>query len=967
MKAGKDFAREFKARASADLAKFDLKVKVTPDYSGFRNPPGIPRVRTPTSGGEPATPNAPNVPVELDPLVASFQAELRRQLAALSKQVSAKVPVSPDTAELRQDLADKIRILEQQLKVKVPAGPEARGFETDLRALAREVESQIRIRLPVEADGAAEAGRRAATQARAAAGNVRVPVELDPLVAQFQGNVRRELAGLRRLSAQIPVNPDTSGLRRDVSLRIAAIERTLKIKVPVDAGGGDALIGDLTGQLGGLKNLLGATLGVAPQGLQALSGGFDAVTGSATRAAGTASQLGSALQGIGPGQAVQIGLIAAAITAIPAIAGAAIGAVYALGGALASLPALSVGLGATIGALGLGFSGISDHLKTLPKTGGGGAKALSQVASATRGVTNAQRDLLKATKDIDKARADEIERIDDLGRSLRGAVLDEEDAVAAVAEARTKLAEARASGDVNAIGEADRAYRRSLLTLDEARDKTGDLRDEKAKSDKDGVEGSDQVQQALERQRDAIDRLTAAQEALAEAQKSAGGGGGLAAKLKAIAPAAQEVVDKIKQLKPAFEDLRLSVQQRLFEGVAGELQKLSDTWLPQLKTTLGSYATEFNSLFKNLSESVRKPEFVSNIGKGAESVRQLLDKIGKAVSGPLVDAFGRLSASAKPFLDVLGDKVAGLVTHFSDWIKSADESGALSKFMSDAAYYLGQIWDLGGNVVGIFGDIFGIVADTDNQGGAKSMFEGINEELVKFRDWLKDPENQKKLKEIVENIGKMVEKGYDLTIWIEDKGLPMLGKLIGLIEDVKKKYDEWRDRWQSLKDTLTAPLNFGGMFDGIPNALRAALNAAAELWNNLHLGFTLSVSGTSISGSAKKLNIPPPPKSTTGSGKPIGLASGGVVQPRPGGVGVTVAEAGEAEIVEPESKMQQLLIEAVRMVRDEGGGSNSPNITVLVQIGDDQLAPATVRVIQQNPDVVAKSNRAGAKRLNYAT
>jgi hypothetical protein len=704
--AGADWSKGFLKAAQLHLDKATLSVKVKPDWSGFKTAPSGPSVKAPTSKDGPARAPA-RVPVELDPLVAAFQADLRKQLAALSKQVSAKVPVSPETSGLREDLADKLRTLERQLKVKVPAGADARKFETELRALAKEVESQVRVHLPVEADGAAPAARKAVAEASAATRGAKIPVELNPLVAQFQANVRRELAGLQRLAVQIPVNPNTDGLRRDVALRIAAIERTLKIKVPVESDG-KGVVGSLTGQLGGLKGVLGSALGVAPQGLQALTGGFDAVSGSATRAAGSAGQLGSSLSGLGGpiGTALGVGAVAIAISALPAVALAATGAIFALGGALASLPAFGVGLGAVVGTLGLGFAGLSDRFKQTAKAGGGAAKSMSGVRSAQRAVTQAQRELLKATKDLDKARKDEIERIDDLGRSLRGSRLDEEDAAAGVAAARTALAEARASGDVNAIGEADRAYRRSLLTLDEARDKTGDLAAEQDKASKVGVEGSDQVQEALDRQRNAAEQLKAAQESLADAQKSLGAGGGAAAKkLMAIAPAAQEVVDKIKALKPAFDDLRLSVQQRLFQGVAAELQRLADVWLPQLKTTLGDYAGTINEVFLNLGSSVREPAFVRNIAAAADNARINFAKISDAVAGPLVEAFGRLAVSAAPFVNVLGDKVAGLVTHFSDWIKSADESGKLDRSSCRGRRPLPRTRSgtIGGNVVGIFG------------------------------------------------------------------------------------------------------------------------------------------------------------------------------------------------------------------------------------------------------------------------
>jgi hypothetical protein len=1009
--AGAEWSAAFTRVVKARLSQLDLKVKVkavvdmsaagraAKQDSAYMKGSDLPPNYLPRSHGQPrpksrsSTPDAPSdsqaplkLPVELDPLVKSFQGEVRKQIAALSKDVHARVPVTPETAALRGDIADKLRVVERQLSVKVPAGPDARKFEVDLRALVREVEHQVKVSLPVELDGAVAAGKKAAVEAKAGARGTKVPIELDPLTAQFQANVRRELAGLRRLSAQIPVNPNTDGLRRDISLQIAAIERGLKIKVPVGADG-NSVVSGLTGQLGGLKGALGGALGLAPQALQVLSGGFDAISGSATKAAGSAGQLGSSLSGLaGPvGTALTVGLVALAISAIPAAVGAAIGAVYALGGALASLPALGVGLGAVVGTLSLGFKGLSDHFKKTASGGGGAAKSMSAVRNATRAVTQAQRELLKATKDIDRARADEIERIDDLGRSLRGARLDEEDAAAGVAEARQRLAEARASGDVNAIGEADRAYRRSLLTLDEARDKTGDLSAEKAKADRDGVEGSDQVQQALERQRDATERLTAAQEALTDAQKSAGGGGGMAQQLTKLAPAAQEVVNKLKQLKPVFEEIRLAVQQELFKGVAGELQKLSDAWKKPLKDTLTSYASTINGLFLNLGKSVRDADFIKNITSAAETFRTNFDKIGKAVTGPLVGAFGQLAAAAKPFLDAVGDKVTKLVTDFSAWIDKAEKSGALNQFFKDAAFYFNQLWDVGKNVFAIIGEIFGIITGTETDGGAKSMFEGLNAQLVAFRDWLKDPENQKKLKEFFENVGKLVEKGYQLTTWITEHALPALAKLIGWVGAAKQKFDEWGAGVSRAKETIIGAfstigpafglvvallggqttsmvnnlngvrgrLNFGGMFDGLYNSARSALNSVVDLFNRLSLSLNFSIGGsrigTSISGLGRK------------------LAAGGIARATPGGIQATIAEGGKDEVVSPVEQMQDYIRTAVAEANANSPASHSGNIIIPIYMypGAAEYDRYVITAAERNKAQLAKIVNGGNKKLAY--
>lgn len=783
----------------------------------------------------------------------------------------------------------------------------------------------------------------------------------------FKMRVQAALAGFNpRVRVQLDLDSFTIPVLPPVNLRVGfdmsqAIQAGRRASQIANAAAGPIILGV---QAGGGFGGIGQVFNFVNSGIQQISQQFNNIGSITNQAANSVSTFSSALSGLGGpiGTAMGIAQVMVIIAALPAIIMAAIAAIYALGGALGSIPALSVGAGFSIGALGLGFMGLGQHLKGVAKGGGGAAKSMSAVNNATRSLARAQRELTKATKDLDRARADEIERIDDLGRALRGAVIDEADAVAAVAEARVALAEARATGDPNAIGAAERALNRANLTLEESRDRVGDLAADKAKADKDGVEGSDAMQRAYERQRDAVESVKAAEEALAEARKSAGGGGA-AQQLMKLAPAADEVVRKLKQLRPVFEDIRLAVQQALFVGVAGELQKLSDAWKAPLKSTLVSYASTFNGLFKNLGKSVRDPAFIKNITSGAETVRANIDKVGKAITGPLVDAFGRLTKAAKPFIDLLGDKLAGMVENFSAWIKSADESGDLNKFFQDAAYYMGQIWDIGGNLIGVIGDIFGIFFNTRTQGGTRPWLEGLNEQLVMLREWLAAPENQQRIRDFVNRVGELVANGERFTIWVMEQGLPALSQLFDAFEAVatilgnaRRRIDEWLERWRRLREAITAPLNFAGMFDGLANAFRSALNRVIHAWNSL----SFTVPSISFFGfSSPSFTVDPPYV------RP--LAKGGVARATPGGITAQIAEGGKDEAVAPVDVLMGYITTAVAAGIGQGVQSGDIVIPIYLFPGAAEMDRVVVDAAERNKGAIAKIANGGNKKLAYGS
>jgi hypothetical protein len=589
--------------------------------------------------------------------------------------------------------------------------------------------------------------------------------------------------------------------------------------------------------------------------------------------------------------AVAAAAVGAAIAAGMAVGGAAIsvatGLAYVLAGALAALPAVSVGAAAGIGVLALGVSGLADNWKqatTATKAGGAAAQDLTPkiraVEAATRELSHAERDVaeaqkaaLQASQDVARARQEEKERVEDLGRTLAGARLDEQSAVLDVADAQRDLDKARRSGNVDDIKRAEIAYEQAKLRVEEVRDRVQDLSAEQAKAAKTGVEGSDLVQQALERQRQAQLRLADAQERqvvaaqqLADAQKELAkgpaGGGGVAKQIAKLAPAAKEFLDVILGLRPAFDKLRLGVQQKLFAGLAAPVQMLADRWLPALETSLGRFADTFNSIFKTLLNSVSTPQFIKDMQTGMESVRRLVEKVGQAIAGPFVKAFGQLTAAAGPFLDALGDELAKVVTDFADWIDSADRSGKLQDFMEKAGDFLHDVFDIGRDV----GRILGGIAEAlfgNKDSGSKNGWDAIVQAFDALGDWFQNPENQKKVADFAKKLTDMstslIAASITIAGWIDkidgwvkkvkgfaDGAKEAFGIISGAAGGARSAVEGAVGRLVGAVAGIQGRINKAarGMFDGIWRAFRDAINHIVDGWN----GLSFSVGGGSFLG-----------------------------------------------------------------------------------------------------------------------
>lgn len=845
---------EFKSagldKALADaLGSRKIKIPVEPEFDKRTLPRTLPNVPRPTR-----TPGRQSTP-DTDALMKAFQADVRRQVRALSRE-AIRIPIRPDTDQLRAGLAQQIAAVEKKTRITVPTEAGGRGdYERDLRQMLNDVTTRVRRNVPPV--------------------TVPVKVNTDPLTRAFQRDISRQLTALAdTANLRIPVSAETAGLRARVAAEVAAVQRAVKMEVPTEPGSRAAYEARLRAMVASASRTVHASIPVDidrnrfQQAVASIAGRLPGMLGPALQRVGdsanaAAATVGQAMLGaatsifaiVNPATlaAVAIGGTIAALLAFgPAVAAAA-GAVGVLAGALASLPALAVGGAATFGAFGLALRGIGAAFKDAGKAAGGGGGAsiaaqARQIAAAQRGIAQAQRaqvaaernyqnalrDSLRAQRAVNDARKLAARRIEDLGRALRRTALDERDAALRVREAERALNEAYRSRDPLEVERAQLELEQAQLAAEEAILATRDAAAAKAEADKKGIEGSDEVVAALDRQQQAADQLAsasdglksaqeglvAANESLAAAQEKAGGSaGGLANKLIKLAPAAQAFVDQIKAMKPAFDNLRLDVQQRLFTGLDKTVKQVGKAWLPQLHKTLGDYATTFNGFFKDLGKNVSKPKFIDDIAAGAESARQAIERIGKAVSGPLVDAFGRLSRAAKPFVDAFGDEIAKLVEDFSAWVKSADKSGKLEGFFQRAAGYLRTMFDVGRDVGSIIGSLIEILFGADDAGKGSGLADMLDR-LAKF---LKDPENRRKLSEYVAVLKEMGR------ILIEDV-IPAVSKFVFWLVTTKERIDNFLDRLKSIKQGLD---RWGddtmATLDALPGRVTGALGGLGDL------------------------------------------------------------------------------------------------------------------------------------------
>lgn len=448
-------------------------------------------------------------------------------------------------------------------------------------------------------------------------------------------------------------------------------------------------------------------------------------------------------------------LASAASTALMGAAWASAGAwAIALGaavrpavGAIALVPAAAFAAAGAVGALAVASRGMGAAWTAATQaTAGGGASAAStarqvaaakrEVRSATQALADATRAELVAQQAISQAYEDATERMEDLARTVAGARLDEQGAVLAVAEAQAALNKVRSGGGGTLeIRRAQLAYQQSIQTLDEVRDRLGDLTRENERAQAAGVAGSTEVAEATERHdeatrrvTEATERLAQAQEHLADAAKGAGGGVDRAAQaLAKLSPNARAVITTLLGLRAAWGGVKREVSDATWANVARDIRGLSATHLPVMRQQLVAVASSWNVMIRSALGMLQARDVVDDIRLILGGTAYAVGRVGQALTHALHALIG-LGAGGTPFLTALADAALRLGVRFERWVAAARESGKLNQWIGNGITALTQLGSILGNLASIMGAIFragqvdGLLGDLDTATARMAAF-----------------------------------------------------------------------------------------------------------------------------------------------------------------------------------------------------------------------------------------------------
>jgi hypothetical protein len=199
----------------------------------------------------------------------------------------------------------------------------------------------------------------------------------------------------------------------------------------------------------------------------------------------------------------------------------------------------------------------------------------------------------------------------------------------------------------------------------------------------------------------ATQAVSAAATAHKNAQKAADD---YAASLKNLAPSAQQVVSAIIQLKPAFDGLRLDVQQHLFEGMGAALLSLGSTVLPVLQSGLTQVASGLNEAALNIVKFATSKEAIADYQAIFNNIGSAAHLLAGAVQ-PILQMFTDVAAVGAQFLPVLAEHFQSAATAAAAFVSHARETGQLKQWIQTGLDAVKELWGALKDVVAIIRDL----------------------------------------------------------------------------------------------------------------------------------------------------------------------------------------------------------------------------------------------------------------------
>lgn len=176
--------------------------------------------------------------------------------------------------------------------------------------------------------------------------------------------------------------------------------------------------------------------------------------------------------------------------------------------------------------------------------------------------------------------------------------------------------------------------------------------------------------------------------------------------LENLSPRAKAAAVEVRLLKPAFEELRNTVQDSFFARIEGEITATAKALSGPLKGGLSTIGAAWGQAARNVLQYVRSTDGVNNVSTILGATTKTLTGLS-AVTDDVAAGFLQVGASvAKAFGTKASNTITDLGNKVSAFLIKIADNGQAVQWVSDAIVVFRQLGSIAANVGGVISNVF---------------------------------------------------------------------------------------------------------------------------------------------------------------------------------------------------------------------------------------------------------------------
>lgn len=217
--------------------------------------------------------------------------------------------------------------------------------------------------------------------------------------------------------------------------------------------------------------------------------------------------------------------------------------------------------------------------------------------------------------------------------------------------------------------------------------------------------------------------------------------------LENLSPKARAAAQEVRGLKPAFEQLRSTVQDSFFSRIEGDITRTAGALRGPLTSGLSQIADSWGGAAKGVLGYVQGT-------RGVNDVTRILTAANQATQG-LADGSNKLTAGllqagaavSEAFGKQLESGISTVLERFGTFLSTAAGDGRLVAWVDGALNALAELGAVIGNIVGILSAVFGAA---ESSGGG--FLVTLNKTTQAFEDFVKTADAQQSISNVFQTL-----------------------------------------------------------------------------------------------------------------------------------------------------------------------------------------------------------------------